>query len=302
MVSPELIEYIKKAKAAGQTDEQIKSALLSIGWAQKDINEGFNPSEVPVVNYSENSSGKTQSQNTIILIIFGFFVLIFLGGMLWGIFSASIKSLIMGQGIEKKSDVMVPPQVLDDIKPEDIPAPADNPTDKATEEKNAPTDSEKTFLLLPNTFSDEKLGFSINYSDDWKYNRKGNEESIVFQPSQPGGEIMVFMGKHDVSGLSANEKLYVYLLMSSMVSSAPGAKKYDQKGFTYNLDNGETLVGEQWKNEIESKDHRAYKYWFVFLPYKDSSFMFAYGGQSDQYETNLPKAISMIDSWKIMKK
>jgi uncharacterized RDD family membrane protein YckC len=62
MVTPELIDYIKKARAAGQTDAQIKEALLKIGWDQKDINNGLNPPETLAVNYLENSSGDAQSQ------------------------------------------------------------------------------------------------------------------------------------------------------------------------------------------------------------------------------------------------
>jgi uncharacterized RDD family membrane protein YckC len=64
MVTPELIKYIKQARTAGQTDAQIKEALLKIGWKEADINNEFNPPETLVVNYRENSSSETQDQGT----------------------------------------------------------------------------------------------------------------------------------------------------------------------------------------------------------------------------------------------
>lgn len=40
-MNPQLDAYIKQAKASGQTDEQIKQALLATGWKQEQINEAF---------------------------------------------------------------------------------------------------------------------------------------------------------------------------------------------------------------------------------------------------------------------
>lgn len=44
MPNQQLIDFIKKSKAAGQTDKQIKSALLNTGWRDNDINEVLNTS------------------------------------------------------------------------------------------------------------------------------------------------------------------------------------------------------------------------------------------------------------------
>src|SRR4030042_1937807 len=41
MTNPQLIDYITKAKQAGQSDEQIKSSLFSTGWPEDAINESF---------------------------------------------------------------------------------------------------------------------------------------------------------------------------------------------------------------------------------------------------------------------
>jgi uncharacterized RDD family membrane protein YckC len=62
MVTPELIDYVKKARAAGQNDDQIKSALLQIGWSEGDADEalGSDPSVVvdylkpPIINVEED--------------------------------------------------------------------------------------------------------------------------------------------------------------------------------------------------------------------------------------------------------
>jgi len=41
MPHPQLTEYIRKAKEAGQAKEEITSALLGAGWKQEDVDEGF---------------------------------------------------------------------------------------------------------------------------------------------------------------------------------------------------------------------------------------------------------------------
>lgn len=45
MIDPRLVDYIKKAKKAGQTDEQIKSILLENGWNEDDMADIFKNSE-----------------------------------------------------------------------------------------------------------------------------------------------------------------------------------------------------------------------------------------------------------------
>ena len=41
MTEPRVVEYIKKARAAGQKDLDIKSALLQNGWSEQEINENL---------------------------------------------------------------------------------------------------------------------------------------------------------------------------------------------------------------------------------------------------------------------
>jgi len=41
MFNQELLDYIKKSKNVGQTDEQIKSSLLASGWREEDINDAM---------------------------------------------------------------------------------------------------------------------------------------------------------------------------------------------------------------------------------------------------------------------
>ena len=53
MVTPGLSGYIKQARAAGQSDEQIKSALLQNGWAGDNINAAFVPNATARVDFVE---------------------------------------------------------------------------------------------------------------------------------------------------------------------------------------------------------------------------------------------------------
>lgn len=40
-MDPQIQNYINQARASGQTDEQIKQALLQSGWSQAQVNEAF---------------------------------------------------------------------------------------------------------------------------------------------------------------------------------------------------------------------------------------------------------------------
>lgn len=41
MITPQIVDYIKQAKSAGQSREQIVSSLLSAGWTKEQINQAF---------------------------------------------------------------------------------------------------------------------------------------------------------------------------------------------------------------------------------------------------------------------
>ena len=41
MAEAQLIDYIKKAKAAGQADDQSRALLLKNGWSEQEINDAF---------------------------------------------------------------------------------------------------------------------------------------------------------------------------------------------------------------------------------------------------------------------
>jgi len=65
MAEPQLIDYIKKAKAAGQTDEQTRTLLRQNGWTDEEINESFSAvsqpeSELPVEPPVEPVEPETQ--------------------------------------------------------------------------------------------------------------------------------------------------------------------------------------------------------------------------------------------------
>lgn len=65
MPNQELIDFIKKSKAAGQTDEQVKSALKQSGWQETDIDDGFKSISIsaPAQNYSDVLYRNKQGSN-----------------------------------------------------------------------------------------------------------------------------------------------------------------------------------------------------------------------------------------------
>lgn len=65
-MSKELVDYIKKSKEVGQSDEQIKQALIEAGWNEKDINSALN---------TKNKFSKMKLVFLIIAIFIGIYVL-----------------------------------------------------------------------------------------------------------------------------------------------------------------------------------------------------------------------------------
>lgn len=299
MANQELLNYIKQARTAGQTDEQIKVALLEIGWDQKDADEGLGFSQV---SSAENPSQKVS--NRTIFIAVGIVVLVFFAIIIAGIYFGFMDARKKAQ--EKKENPISTPaaQTSSDIKPEEVAsALAENSADKTAEEKNVPAGGDKASSTLPNTFSDDTYGFSVNYPDNWNYKKDAKDEFVQFSPSPSTNDgTLVFIGNLGTSNLSSNTKNFAFLLFSSMISSLPDAKKYDQKGFIYNFDDGKTLAGEQWKNELKTKDGKSFKVWIITFPYEDTGFIFMYGAPLEKYDVYSSQVIDMLNSWKIMEK
>lgn len=92
MITPELSNYIKKAKAAGMSDEQIKNALLEIGWTESDINEELGFPEVSAAN--GNSSQKVSNKTIFIAVGIALliFFAIFIAGVISGFMNARNKA------------------------------------------------------------------------------------------------------------------------------------------------------------------------------------------------------------------
>ncbi len=58
MPNQQLTDYIKNSKVAGQTDEQIKSALISSGWQEMDINDAFSMKSDEVIYHHQTQKSK----------------------------------------------------------------------------------------------------------------------------------------------------------------------------------------------------------------------------------------------------
>jgi len=58
----ELVDYIKKAKQAGQSDEQTRQVLLKNGWSITEINEAFQPVQQPQPQPQIQTQPKPQPQ------------------------------------------------------------------------------------------------------------------------------------------------------------------------------------------------------------------------------------------------
>jgi hypothetical protein len=57
MFDPQVVDYIKKALAAGQTKEEINSALTGNGWSEAEIAENFAEASPQPVSQPQPSTG-----------------------------------------------------------------------------------------------------------------------------------------------------------------------------------------------------------------------------------------------------
>lgn len=55
MANQKILEYIQQAKAEGQSEEKIKSAILDAGWQEKDVNEAFQETFNIILKKKDNS-------------------------------------------------------------------------------------------------------------------------------------------------------------------------------------------------------------------------------------------------------
>ena len=56
MSSQQLIDYIKQAQTAGQSKEQIRSALLGAGWQGKDVDDALSGAVFPAQSVTPGAS------------------------------------------------------------------------------------------------------------------------------------------------------------------------------------------------------------------------------------------------------
>ena len=65
MVEPQLVDYIKKARDSGQSDEQTRSLLLKNGWTETEVGEAFSseqPKQPQIVSQPKIESQPKQPQ------------------------------------------------------------------------------------------------------------------------------------------------------------------------------------------------------------------------------------------------
>jgi uncharacterized RDD family membrane protein YckC len=62
MVTKEMIDYIDRARKVGKSDQDIRAALTTAGWAEEDINAAFSPNPPQAVNYAAGSASGEQNQ------------------------------------------------------------------------------------------------------------------------------------------------------------------------------------------------------------------------------------------------
>lgn len=84
MITPELINYVKGARAAGQGVDQIRATLISQGWPSSDISEALsqtsNPTNNPTSTYTPGTNiqetGRGSSVMKVVLVVVGIIVIL----------------------------------------------------------------------------------------------------------------------------------------------------------------------------------------------------------------------------------
>lgn len=140
MITPELLEYIKKAKSLGQSEDQIKVTLVQAGWSSEDIDLAFNQSTAP-----QPLPQVPRSNKTALVIALSCLALIVVGGISFYAWS-SMNSRKQAVPTEQQENPNVPTETgLDNtleeisISPSSVPSPNSFPVSGGTTKASVKT-------------------------------------------------------------------------------------------------------------------------------------------------------------------
>jgi len=155
---------------------------------------------------------------------------------------------------------------------------------------------------LGRVFQGQGFGYSIGYPDDWIY-QNPSAYTVVFSGA-PGTE--AYYSTVTLQNLASTAMGGMYTSVDDVVSQfkcelASGSDEiriYDSVPWTWTLPDGRRFLGKGYTVEF-TKDGTDYKAWEVVFPHPSGRVFcsFAYTSSPEDFDTYLPIAQAMFDSW-----
>jgi len=157
-----------------------------------------------------------------------------------------------------------------------------------------------------NIFQEGISGFTIEYPEEWMYEMP-SKVKVVFSGNQGTPAYDAVLAVQNVLS-SSNGGVYsdvngvLNSIKNQITSADRNARIYDEKAFVYNMMDGKQLVGKEFKAEYLSQGV-SYRQWQIVVPrYGGEAFhALSYTAPVTIYDSYLPTAQAMLNSWKILK-
>jgi hypothetical protein len=167
---------------------------------------------------------------------------------------------------------------------------------------SAPAQTAKA--TLANTFQKAEFGYTINYPADWEYETPAAGK-VIFGGKQGTAAYDAYVAIQNListkaGGTLASIDAVLDSFKDPIKSADANAKFYGEKAFVYTMQTGTKLNGKEITMEYASKGQK-YKTWRIAVPKSSGNIFFAwlYEAPLAIYDTYLPLAQGMLDSWNI---
>jgi hypothetical protein len=157
-------------------------------------------------------------------------------------------------------------------------------------------------VALANTFQKAGFGYTIRYPADWEYETPKSGQ-VVIGGKQGTGAYDAYVAIQNVAstkagGTVASVDAVLDSFKNPIRSADANARFYGEKAFVYTMQDGTKLNGKEITMEYVSQGQK-FKTWRIAIPRGNSFHAWLYEAPLAIYDTYLPLAQGMLESWNI---
>jgi len=163
---------------------------------------------------------------------------------------------------------------------------------------NAPAKTAPAAVLPSAVYTDKVSGMSINYFPEWK--KETPEKNLATFDLFEGSNLVATLSIQKI--YATTPKQWIDQFKAEMPKTTGTIS--DEKAFTYTMQDGTILNGQQAKIELPQTEQPGsinIKEWLVAVPYKNNLYGWLFISAADNFDDFKPDAAAMLDTWKIAK-